>query len=165
MELAQRVPLLPPYEGGLRVPTIIRYPGVTTPATESNETVVGMDLFVTLTNIGGGKVPDDRAIDGIDVQAILTGGSLPERSIFWALDAKSDLEFAIRDSDWKLMLDRTQIPRELYNLIDDPLEFFNLLEEQAEVTERLNKKAQVYLADIANDPLRPRLGAQSTYEE
>ena len=153
------------YEGGLRVPTIIRYPGVTTPATESNETVVGMDLFVTLTNIGGGKVPDDRAIDGIDVQAILTGGSLPERSIFWALDAKSDLEFAIRDSDWKLMLDRTQIPRELYNLIDDPLEFFNLLEEQAEVTERLNKKAQVYLADIANDPLRPRLGAQSTYEE
>ena len=153
------------YEGGLRVPTVIRYPGVTTAASESGEMVVGMDLFVTLANIGGGKVPDDRAIDGIDVQTILEGGSLPNRSIFWALDSKSELEFAIRDGDWKLLLDRTQAPRELYNLIDDPLEFFNLLEAEAEVTERLNKKAQVYLADIANDPLRPRLGAESTYEE
>jgi hypothetical protein len=38
------------------------------------------------------------------------------------------------------------------------------LDREAEMTERLNKKAQAYLADIANDPLRPRLGAKSTYD-
>lgn len=152
------------YEGGLRVPAVIRYPGVTTAGSESGEIVVGMDLFVTLANIGGGKVPDDRAIDGIDVQDILTGGDLPDRAIFWALDSKSDLEFAIRDGDWKLLLDRTHTPRELYNLLDDPLEFFNLIATEADVAGVLTRKAQVHLADIANDPLRPRIGPESTYE-
>jgi len=153
------------YEGGLRVPTVIRYPGVTTAASESDEVVVGMDLFVTLANIGGGTVPDDRAIDGIDVQAILVGGELPDRSIFWALDSKSDLEYALRDGDWKLLLDRSKKPRELFNLNDDPLEFFNLLASESDVAERMTAKALLHIASIDDDPLRPETGPESTYEE
>ncbi|RLA33077.1 MAG: arylsulfatase [Gammaproteobacteria bacterium] len=144
------------YEGGLRVPTIIRYPNVIEPGSESNAPVIGMDLFVTLANIGGGKVPDDRAIDGIDVQPIFSGGELPQRSLFWALDSVSELQFAIRKGSWKLLLDGEQKPRELYNLAEDPLEFFNLIDEEKEISAQLSSEAAAFLADIASDPLRPK---------
>jgi arylsulfatase A-like enzyme len=143
------------YEGGIKVPTIIRYPGVTQAGSASHATVVGMDLFVTLAELGGAEVPADRAIDGTDVRAILDGEDIPERSLFWALDSVSELEFAVRIGDWKLFLDRDRQPRELYNLADDPMEFFNMLDEEPDVTRKLTAAAQSHLAAIANDPLRP----------
>lgn len=143
------------YEGGLKVPTIIRYPNVIEPGSESDASVIGMDLFVTLANIGGGKIPGDRAIDGIDVQPIFSGGDLPQRSLFWALDSVSELQFAIRKGSWKLLLDGEQNPRELYNLAEDPLEFFNLINEEKDRSEQLADEAAEFLADIASDPLRP----------
>jgi arylsulfatase A-like enzyme len=144
------------YEGGLRVPTIIRYPNIIEPGSESRATVIGMDLFVTLANMGSAKLPDDRAIDGIDVQSIFSGGDIPDRSLFWALDSVSELKFAIRKGSWKLLLDAEQNPRELYNLADDPLEFFNLIDAEKERSEILAKEAATFLVDIANDPLRPK---------
>lgn len=153
------------YEGGIRVPTIIRYPGVIEPASISAAPAVGMDLFVTLAEIGGGDVPNDRAIDGVDLRPIWNDGRLPQRSLFWALDSVSDLEFAIRNGSWKLLLDRDQTPRELYNLAEDPLEFFNLIGEESGRAESLSREAADFIAAIANDPLRPRQGALSTYEE
>jgi arylsulfatase A-like enzyme len=145
------------YEGGIRVPTIIRYPGVTTPNSISAEQVVGMDLFVTLANIGGGKVPDDRELDGIDIQTIFDGGALAERSLFWALNAVSDLEFAVRLGTWKLLLDRDQKPRELYNLDEDPMEFFNLIDTNKSKADELTAVADTHFASISKDPLRPNL--------
>jgi arylsulfatase A-like enzyme len=150
------------YEGGIRVPTIIRYPEHTTQGSVSDATVVGMDLFVTLANIGGGSVPRDRAIDGIDIQALFSGGTLPERSIFWALESVGELEFAVRRGDWKLLFDRQQKPRELYNLGDDPLEFFNLIEDESAAREELISDAMQALQSIAEDPLRP--DTQMTYK-
>lgn len=148
------------YEGGIRVPTIIRYPGVTKANSVSDEAVVAMDLFVTLSNIGGGKVPNDRALDGIDIQAVFSGEKLPQRSLFWALSAKSDLEFAVRQGDWKLLLDREQAPRELYNLGEDPMEFFNLIDSNKKKAQHLTKLAMQHLESIEDDPLRPDLNQE-----
>ena len=153
------------YEGGIRVPAVIRYPGVTVPGSQSAETTVGMDLFVTLAEIGGGKVPEDRVIDGMDISTVLAGGRLDERRLFWALDSVSDLEFAYRNGPWKLMLDRDRQARELYNLDEDPLEFFNLIANEAVRSERMASEARGMLADIQADPLRPTTGPASTYEE
>ncbi len=144
------------YEGGIRVPTIIRFPNVTRANSVSDTVVVGMDLFVTLAKIGGGKVPADRAIDGIDIHALFDGGTLPERSVFWALDSVSELEFAIRKDNWKLLLDNQQNPQELYNLADDPLEFFNLLDNEEEVSDALAHDFAGWISSIENDSLRPR---------
>lgn len=121
------------YEGGIKVPALIRYPGVVEAGSSSDELLVGTDLFVTLAHLGGGTVPDDRPIDGVDARAVLTGGELPNRSLFWALDSVSELEFVVRAGDWKLFLDREGNARELYNLGVDPLEFFNVLDENPDV--------------------------------
>jgi arylsulfatase A-like enzyme len=125
------------YEGGIRVPAIIRYPALVEAGSSSDELVIGTDLFVTLARLAGGTVPDDRPIDGIDVRAVFSGGSLPQRTVFWALDSASDLEFVIRRGDWKLMIDRHGQPKELYNLASDPLEFFDRLDSEPRMIEEM----------------------------
>ena len=148
------------YEGGIRVPAIIRYPQLVPAGSETDEAVIGMDWFVTLAKLGGGEVPDDRAIDGIDISAAFTGGSLPDRDLFWALYAADDgvtkIEYVIRRGDWKLLLDVEGTPRELYDLDEDPLEFFNLIDSEAAVVQELSETAANVLESIANDPLRPK---------
>ena len=96
------------YDGGIKVPAIVSYPGVVEP-------LLAMDLFVTLAELGRGSVPDDRPIDGINIEAVLSGGHLPARRMFWALESMSGLEYVVRAGAWKLMLDSQQEPRELYN--------------------------------------------------
>ena len=62
-------------EGSLRVPLLMRWPGHIPPGTVSNEIIHEMDLFPTLARIAGGKVPDDRIIDGVDQLDFLTGSA------------------------------------------------------------------------------------------
>lgn len=143
------------YEGGIRVPAIIRYPAAIAAGSVSDAPVIGMDWFVTLANIGGGQIPDDRAIDGIDITATFNGEELPDRSLFWALHAASDLEFAVRKGSWKLLLDNEQQARELFNLAEDPLELFNLIEQEPEKVAMLLTVFAQHRDSIANDPLRP----------
>jgi len=145
------------YEGGIRVPALIRYPKLTQPDSVSDAQVIGMDLFVTLANMAGASIPDDRTIDGIDIQSIFSGGELPERSFIWALESVSDMEYAFRSGPWKLMLDRERVARELYNLDEDPLEFFNLINDEKTRSAELAAAAARQLADIYNDPLRPAI--------
>lgn len=142
------------YEGGIKVPAIIRYPAMVEPGSTSDDLVVGTDLFVTLARLGGGAIPDDRPIDGIDVRAVLSGRELPRRTVFWALDSVSDLEFVIRSGDWKLFIDRDRNPRALYDLAVDPLEFFDVSENNpGVVTELMSRfETQDYLQD--QDPQR-----------
>ncbi|MEO0574152.1 MAG: sulfatase-like hydrolase/transferase [Pseudomonadota bacterium] len=135
------------FEGGIKVPAIVRYPGAVKAGTTSDALVVGTDWFNTLAAAAGASVPTDRPIDGIDIHEVLEGRELPSRSLVWALDSVSELEFAVRDGDWKLLIDRQGSPRELYDLANDPGEFFQLQDERPEVVERLMEvfNAQRYL--------------------
>jgi arylsulfatase A-like enzyme len=141
------------YEGGIKVPAFIVYPGVTKPGSVSDELIVGMDFFNTLARAGGGEIPADRAIDGMDITGALKGLTLSDRTLVWALPAASDLEFVVREDDWKLLLDRERTPRELYNLSDDPLELINLIKQRPKKAEALNQSFIATMKSIDSDPI------------
>ena len=143
------------YEGGIRVPAIVRYPAKVEAGTVSDEAVTGMDWFVTLARLGGGDVPADRDIDGIDIAPVFAGDALPERSLFWALNAASDLEYAVRVRNWKLLLNSEQKPAELYDLDEDPLELFNLINDQPDIVTMLMEAFASHYDSIQTDKLRP----------
>lgn len=143
------------YEGGIRVTAIIRMPGVTRPGTTPDALVVGMDLFTTLTAVAGGDVPDDRAIDGIDIRAALQGEALPARTLVWALEDADGPDYAVRIGNWKLLLDDDRAPAALYDLETDPLELLDVAARQPDRVRELREAFIRHMTRIESDPLRP----------
>ncbi|MEZ5658652.1 MAG: sulfatase-like hydrolase/transferase [Burkholderiaceae bacterium] len=117
-------------EGCLRVPFIARWPGRIAPGGISNEVVHAVDIFSTLCTIGGGEIPDDRPIDGIDISGLLTGASTSSGREGFPVYVRETLH-AVKWRHWKMhfiwqeyMYDPPQIlpiPR-LFNLHEDPRE-------------------------------------------
>jgi arylsulfatase len=123
------------FEGALRVPFAIRWPGKIDANRESDEIVHAMDLFPTLARIAGGKVPTDRVIDGIDMSGFLLGDTQESGRDGFIIYMGNDI-FGVKWRDWKLhfkeqsgwngVLREYTMPR-LYNLISDPQERDNVL--------------------------------------
>ncbi|GAB3457790.1 sulfatase family protein [Actinophytocola sediminis] len=143
------------YEGGIRVPFVARWPGRIPAGAVSDEPVCLIDLLPTCAAIAGGTVPVDRPVDGADISAALTGGSVPGRPLYffhwWTLNA-------MRSGPWKLHLDRhprdpnrshgKELPQ-LFNLELDPAETYDLSERHPEVLARLTGLATRFTDEIA----------------
>jgi arylsulfatase A-like enzyme len=144
------------YEGGLRVPAIIRYPGMVEPGSVSEALSIGMDLFTTILNQTSARVPNDRVLDGVDLSPLFEGKPLSDdRSFFWALPTRWDKDYVYRRGDWKLILNSQHEPVELYNLKEDKLEFFNRISEENNIVSQLMAGFSATWTSIQNDPLRP----------
>lgn len=117
-------------EGSMRVPFVIRWPGMIPEGSASNEIVHSMDLFPTLAAFAGGSVPSDRAFDGIDQSAFFLG-SQENSNRDGVIVYMGDQVFGVKWQDWKVMFkenasifDETltfDTPR-VYNLLNDPNE-------------------------------------------
>ena len=142
------------YEGGIRVPAIVRLPGRIAAGERVDEPMVGMDFFTTIAVYTGAQLPNDRPIDGVDVSPALAGDALPSRVFVWALVSAAPLAYAVREGDWKLLLDKSFQPRELYNLAQDPLELFNLMESHEGQRHILQQHFERWRGEVASDPVR-----------
>ena len=71
------------YEGGIRVPTCMTWPGVITPGSENNTPITSVDFMPTFAQLAQAKLPDNQPIDGTSLVPLLQGKSIPERAIFW----------------------------------------------------------------------------------
>jgi arylsulfatase A-like enzyme len=142
------------YEGGIKVPAIIRYPGVIVGGAESAQIMTGMDFFPTLAKLGRAEIPSDRPIDGIDIAAVFTGGTLKKRTLFWAMPTDSEVEYVVREGPWKLLSAKDLQSVALFNLDNDPYEFFNLVQSESVVLKRLEGQMAEMIRSISNDPLR-----------
>ena len=93
------------WEGGIRVPGLLRWPGKTKPGTVIEEPVCGVDLLPTLCEIAGVETPQDRAMDGVSLLPLLSEKSIVRTTpLYWHfLRASSSVKVAIREGDWKLV--------------------------------------------------------------
>ncbi len=112
------------YEGGIRVPGIVRWPGKAQPGTTSDVPVIGSDIFVTSVGIAGAKLPTDRILDGGNLLAAIEGRAVERaRPLYWrCVIAPGPLKTAMRIGDWKILADERLTQFELYNLKNDPQE-------------------------------------------
>ncbi|MCM2374528.1 arylsulfatase [Aporhodopirellula aestuarii] len=130
------------YEGGLRVPCIVRWPGHITSGSVSTMPSYFPDWFATLTSVCGGELPAGQVIDGIDLSAELTGGQTPHREqpMIWEFAGYGGI-FAIRDGDWKAVRTKTNSKRpgawELYHVATDPAEASDVAALHPEIVTRL----------------------------
>lgn len=120
------------YEGGFRVPAVIRWPNHVPPGRVSAEILTAMDLFSTIIDFAGGVVPSDRSIDGNNATPFLTGVSdfSPTRSFFYC---QGEVVEAVREGSWKLRI-TSDDGVQLFQVEEDPGERFNrAVEEPARV--------------------------------
>ncbi len=126
------------YEGGIREPLIVRFPGVVKPGTVIGTPVSSVDFFPTFCAVAGVKPGD---VDGVNLLPLLRGGSLKPRPLFWHYPHYSNQGgepgSAIRDGAWKLIEFHQDGRHELYNLDDDVPESRNLIAKEPAIAERL----------------------------
>jgi arylsulfatase A-like enzyme len=145
------------YEGGIRVPGIVRWPGHIRPGTTADAPVIGSDLFPTLLGICGVRPPGDRVIDGADVLPVLTGEAATVRRkvpLYWRLNMappKENLHMALRDGDWKLLASQDFTHFELYNLGADPQEKTDLKGKEPGRFDAMRKSLEALNAEIEEE--------------
>lgn len=159
------------WEGGQRVPFIIKWPAKIPAGTVCNKLACGIDLFPTLAEICGGTLSENK-IDGVDISSLLEGNfeAEPRETILYYY-GKNNLN-AVRKGNWKLVLPHTwrsyhtepgndgyggkrikmttEEP-ELYNMMRDPGEQYNVIEYHPDIAEELMivvEKARKELGDL-----------------
>ena len=122
------------YEGGIRVPGIVRWPGKTPPGLVSDEPICGVDVLPTLCEIAGVEPPTDRAIDGTSLMPLLRGESIQRKTpLYWQYNrALGWAKVVMRDGDWKILADEKLAKFELYNIKNDISEKNDLAEKEPE---------------------------------
>jgi len=126
------------YEGGTRVPLIVRWPGQVPAGRVDEQSVLNIcDFIPTFSALTGAKMPDGYQSDGEDIIEALRGGSF-ERSKpqFWHYPTTSP-SLAVRIGDWKLLTNPDARLEELYNLADDIGETTNLAGDQSDTAKSL----------------------------
>jgi arylsulfatase A-like enzyme len=145
------------YDGGIRVPAIVRWPGRVRPGSETDALVIGYDLLPTLAAVAGGALPSDRPIDGEDISPVLRGQPfVRQRPLYWEFEDDQGFHYALRDGDSKLLADRSLAKVRLHDLRRDPFEVEDLAAARPDRTSSLLAALRARAAEVAADPLRPR---------
>ena len=146
------------FEGGIRVPCIVSWPGVTTKGSTSATPIVTMDFYRTFLGAAGLQARSGEAPDGVDLAPLLrrSGAFERDRLYFHLPHARLDPlpGAAIRDGDWKL-IHRFGAGDELYDLSSDPGETQNVAAQLPELRDRLREELRAWLGEV--DAQLPRM--------
>lgn len=154
------------YEGGVRVPLIVRWPGVTTPGSVCHEPVMGIDIFPTVAEaLGLTTLPGPGPIDGLSLVPVLRDpkARLPREALFWHYPhyhpGGATPYGAVRSGPWKLIEFYEDMRVELYNLEHDIGEQHDLAASQPALTRSLRDKLHRWRKEVgAQMPsVRPEL--------
>jgi len=141
------------FEGGIRVPMFLSWPGHIAAGASIDSPVAHVDLMPTLAAIAGAALPAGVTIDGQNLLPAATGtGEVqrPDDAIYWS----SGYYRVVRAGDWKLQVNGRQERAWLYNLAEDPTEQENLAEVRPDKLAELQALIDAHWAG-ARDPLYP----------
>jgi arylsulfatase A-like enzyme len=135
------------YEGGVRVPFVVSWPGRLPSGQDYPQPVSSLDVFTTALACAGVARPTDRTYDGVDLVPFLSGEThgAPHERLFWRSGV--DQQWAMREGDWKLVRLKGK-PDELYDLAADIGETRNLAAVKPEVTRRLAAKLEAWNGEL-----------------
>jgi arylsulfatase A-like enzyme len=135
------------YEGGIRVPAIVRWPGVTRSGTVSDQPVITMDWTATLIAAAGCKPDGNYPLDGEDVRPILSGQrSANERTFLW----RTKRQGAVRKGKWKYL--REGLTEFLFDLSIDEREQAEFGREHPEIVKSLRRDFDAWQLEMAKYP-------------
>lgn len=138
------------YEGGIRVPLIVRWPTKVKPGSRSSTPVIGTDLYPTFLAATGSKRSEGYRLDGVDLSPVLRGtGEIAERALFWHFPAYLQGRFekdqfrtrpgaVVRRGKWKLIEFFEDRRLELYDLVEDRAEQTNVAKEHPDIAKELH---------------------------
>ncbi len=136
------------YEGGIRVPTVVRWPGVLKPGKHTHPVHI-TDWMPTFCALAGYQPEKPLKWDGQNIWPFLTGAAEPSPRTIYTV-GPSFRSVAIHDGDWKIIVHRAANGRservELYNLADDPYEEKDQAEDRPEEVARLKAKLEAVAA-------------------
>ena len=141
------------YEGGMRVPCIMRWPGRIEAGTVCSEVAATIDFLPTLAKLAGTEPPTDRIIDGKNIYGLMTqpGAGSPHEAFFYYSKLRLN---AVRSGKWKLVFKRKKSPKALYNLQDDIGEQHDVSAQYPDVVRRLTALAEKIREDIGDSAKR-----------
>jgi len=129
------------WEGGIREPAFVRWPGKIKEQSTTNQVVTTMDWTATILSLAGGKAHPNFRFDGMDVTQMLTGTKKEvDRTLYWRIFQRKQNK-AIRDGKWKWLQDEKG-NEYLFDLNVDPTENNNLKDQHKDILEKLRNKYQ-----------------------
>jgi arylsulfatase A-like enzyme len=139
------------WEGGIRVPGVVRWPGHVPSGVISDQIIQMTDLMPTLLAAAGSEPDPAWKVDGIDVMPAWTGARpLPERTLFWEWRSEGANQSAAMRGRFKLVL-TGDAPPELFDVEADPAERRNVIAEHAELAQDLRARIKAWLATESRD--------------
>ncbi len=134
------------FEGGIRVPTVMRWPGHLKPGTTSQQVMSMMDYFPTLTAAAGIAPGNTLPFDGKNLwPAIMSGKVIPREDMFFSVGTMQRQSFSLHHGEWKLVretLRNGETKNYLFRINEDPNETNDLAAKNPELTEELGRRIE-----------------------
>ena len=158
------------YEGGVREPFIVRWPGTTPAGKVDNSTVISAsDFLPSICAIAGIKPPNEADLDGENMSGALKGDSMVRtKPLMWEnrfpvnghVSAKSPM-LSIMDGGWKLLMNPDRSRVELYDIPNDPSELDNLAYKYPDVVKQLSEQVLSWQATLPGGPVHEDSGSNA----
>lgn len=144
------------YEGGARVPCIVRWPGQIPAGRTTTGIASVMDLFATAVALGDVNLPEGHVLDGVDIMPFLSGQApSPRVELF---HYRSRYPEALRMGPWKFRIratrDADETGPQLFHLLRDPSERFNVAGRYPDTLERLQRRMEAFIGEIRSSTER-----------
>ncbi|MFV0443195.1 MAG: sulfatase [Planctomycetaceae bacterium] len=149
------------YEGGIREPFLIRWPGVTPPGSTCDVPVISTDFYPTMLDMAGLPAKSEQTLDGVSLVPLLRQtGSIAERSLYWHYPHYANQGGfpggAIRAGDWKLLERYEDGQVHLYNLKDDLGERHDLAQQHPDRVRQMRSDLHRWYGTVGAKFLEPK---------